>query len=247
MTNISTIYEDENILVIDKPAGLIVNRADTTKNVETIQQWAEGKIGIDVNKVTNESSEFERRGGIVHRLDKETSGCMIIAKNETSFVNLQGQFKQGLVSKTYVFLSHGKIVPETGEINVPIGRLPWNRMRFGILPAGREAKTQYKVIGYKKLKVEKSEEVFTLAEAYPKTGRTHQIRVHMLHVGHPLFADVLYGGRKNIKSDRQFLSRHFLHASKIEFAHPKNQEMLSFESSMPTELEDFLQKLVSFV
>lgn len=245
MINIPIIYENENLLVINKPAGLIVNKADTTKNVKTIQEWTEEKIGIDVDKVTNESSEFERRGGIVHRLDKETSGCMIIAKNEESFKNLQSQFKEGLVSKTYLLLAHGKIVPEIGEINVPIGRLPWNRMRFGVLPAGREAKTEYKILGYKTLRVEKNEEVLTLAEAYPKTGRTHQIRVHMLHIGHPLFADVLYGGRKNIVSDRKLLLRHFLHASKISFNDPKNGERIAFEASLPPELIELLQILTS--
>lgn len=243
MINVEIIYEDENLFVINKPAGLIVNRADTAKNVETVQDWAENKIGIDQPRVTSESSEFERRGGIVHRLDKETSGCMIIAKNEESFKNLQAQFKQGLVSKTYLFLAHGKIVPEAGEINVPIGRLPWNRMRFGVLPAGRESKTQYKVLEYKKLKDGKNEEILTLAQAYPKTGRTHQIRVHMLHVGHPLFADSLYGGRKNIKSDRKLLSRHFLHASKISFNNPKNEQEMTFEAPLPEELKSFLGKL----
>lgn len=240
---IPIIFEDNDIIVINKPAGLIVNRADTTKDLFTIQHWAEEKIGIDSVKVNETSSEFERRGGVVHRLDKETSGCMILAKNEQSFIALQKQFKSGEVSKTYTFVSHGKIVPAEGIINVPIGRLPWNRMRFGVLPQGREAQTGYKALDYKTLTVGKEEIILTFGEAYPKTGRTHQIRVHMLYLGHPLFADALYAGRKNIKSDRKFLSRHFLHASKISFIHPTVGSRLSFDALLPSELVDFLSLL----
>lgn len=240
---IPIIFEDNDIIVINKPAGVIVNRADTTKDLFTVQHFAEKKIGIDSTKVNDTSSEFERRGGVVHRLDKETSGCMILAKNERSFVALQKQFKSGEVSKTYTFVSHGKITPTEGLINVPIGRLPWNRMRFGILPQGREAQTEYKVVSYKTLSVGKEEEALTLAEAYPKTGRTHQIRVHMLHIGHPIFADSLYAGRKNIKSDRKLLSRHFLHASKISFNHPVTGIRLSFDAPLSAELVDFLSIL----
>lgn len=240
---IPIIFEDDDIIVINKPAGLIVNRADTTKDLFTIQHFAEEKIGIDISQVNDLSSEFERRGGVVHRLDKETSGCMILAKNEHSFTNLQKQFKSGEVSKTYTFLAHGKVIPAEGTINVPIGRLPWNRMRFGVLPQGREAQTEYKVLEYKRLTVGREEIVLTLGEAYPKTGRTHQIRVHMLYLGFPLFADSLYAGRKNIKSDRKMLARHFLHASKISFNHPKTSSRLNFESPLSPELIDFLRLL----
>ena len=240
---IPIIFEDDDIIVINKPAGLIVNRADTTKDLFTIQHFAEEKIGIDVSQVTDASSEFERRGGVVHRLDKETSGCMILAKNENSFTVLQKQFKTGEVSKTYTFLSHGKVTPAEGTINVPIGRLPWNRMRFGVLPQGREAQTEYRVVEYKTLTVGREDHILTLGEAYPKTGRTHQIRVHMLYLGFPLFADSLYAGRKNIKSDKKMLSRHFLHASKISFNHPRTGSRVSFEAPLSPELIDFLKFL----
>ena len=240
---IPIIFEDNDIIVINKPAGLIVNRADTTKDLITIQHFAEDKIGIDISQVNELSSEFERRGGVVHRLDKETSGCMILAKNEESFTGLQKQFKSGEVSKTYTFLAHGKIVPAEGTINVPIGRLPWNRMRFGVLPQGREAQTEYKALEYKTLTVGREDNILTLGEAYPKTGRTHQIRVHMLYLGFPLFADSLYAGRKNIKSDRKLLGRHFLHASKISFNHPRTGSRLSFEAPLSLELIDFLSLL----
>jgi 23S rRNA pseudouridine1911/1915/1917 synthase len=243
LIQIPIIFEDDDIIVINKPAGLIVNRADTTKDLITIQHFAEEKIGIDISKVTELSSEFERRGGVVHRLDKETSGCMILAKNEMSFIDLQKQFKTGEVSKTYTFLAHGKVAPKEGTINVPIGRLPWNRMRFGVLPQGREAQTEYKILEYKTLTSGKEENILTLGEAYPKTGRTHQIRVHMLYLGFPLFADSLYAGRKTIKSDRKILNRHFLHASKISFNHPRTKSRVFFEAPLSPELIDFLKLL----
>ena len=169
-SDIKKIFEDDDILVISKPAGMIVNNADTSKNVETLQDW------VEENYRFLGDSEFAKRSGIVHRLDKETSGLLIIAKNEESFINLQAQFKRGDVAKVYLALVHGKVTPESGEIFAPIGRLPWNRMRFGVYPQGRESKTLYKVINAKSLKTDKSEEVLSLVELYPKTGRTHQIK-----------------------------------------------------------------------
>lgn len=232
------LFEDNEIMVIEKPAGMVVNKADTVKGVKTVQEWAERKL-----KVEGEESDFSKRGGIVHRLDKETSGILIIAKTEESFFNLQRQFKEGRVEKTYIALVHGKVVPEEGEINVPIGRLPWNRMRFGVFPQGRESRSLYKVLGIKYLVSEKGKELLSLVEVYPKTGRTHQIRVHFLYQGNPLFADELYGGRKQKKADRKLLPRHFLHATKIKFFHPKSGAEVEFESSLPPDLANFLSQL----
>ncbi len=238
MMEIKIIFEDDSLAVIDKPAGLIVNRADTTRGVSTIQEWAEEKFGIP----NSDNSEFNNRGGIVHRLDKETSGILIIAKNEDSFVNLQSQFKQRSVKKVYVALCHGRIESD-GEVDVPIGRLPWNRTKFGFLPEGREAKTLYKVLEHKKYKNGKKEEDLTLIELYPQTGRTHQIRVHMRHMGYPIFSDELYAGRKAARADRKLLPRHFLHASKITFSHPKTNETMTLESVLPADLANFLSSL----
>src|SRR5688572_24099945 len=151
----SILFEDDNLVVIDKPAGITVNRADTTKNETTVQDWAEEKYGIKYTQdlgseksatETGEQTwdpvvEFYKRGGVVHRLDKETSGCLILAKNPESFVALQKQFKERTVKKVYQAFAHGAIKPEEGEINVPVGRLPWNRKSFGIVPGGRESKT----------------------------------------------------------------------------------------------------------
>lgn len=238
------IFQDEDLLIIDKPAGMVVNRADTVKDQLTIEEWAEKQLTIKNSELrSDEHSDFYKRAGVVHRLDKETSGLLIIAKNEESFSKLQAQFKKGEVKKTYITLCHGKIVPESGDINIPIGRLPWNRMRFGVLPQGRQARSKYKVLGIKHLGPNGESETLSLVEVYPETGRTHQIRVHMKYIGHPVFSDELYAGRKVSKRDRKLLPRHFLHAAKISFMHPKTCKTVSFVSELPPELVDFVNNL----
>ena len=241
------IFEDDYLIVVDKPAGMVVNRSETVRGIETLQDWIEKKFPISIRQLADQfpnknedNKDFIDRSGIVHRLDKETSGLIIIAKDPESFRNLQRQFKEGRVEKTYIALAHGKVVPSEGEINVPVGRLPWDRKRFGVIPMGRESRTLYKLLEYKILKNGKNVEDLTLLELYPKTGRTHQIRVHLRYIGHPVFADILYAGRKNIKSDRKLLSRHFLHAAKIKFYHPKSEQIIELESPLPKELSDFL-------
>jgi 23S rRNA pseudouridine1911/1915/1917 synthase len=239
--NIATIYEDEDILVIDKPAYVTVNRSETTHNQVTIQDWVEEKLQIRMDNEQDPDHDFYKRGGIVHRLDKETSGILILAKNVHAFESLQRQFKERTVKKTYLSLAHGKVAPAEGQINVPVGRLPWNRMQFGILPGGRESVTNYKVVGY--YTNDKSKEILTLVELYPQSGRTHQIRVHLKYIGHPVFSDYLYGGRKTSRKDRVSLARVFLHASKISFIHPISQKTISLESQLPKELQEYLNVL----
>ncbi len=251
MNDPKIIFQDDAFLVIDKPSGVTVNKADTTKGQVTIQDWSENYLQIQSTKpeiqnnsqntngqnsfeFRNSDSEFLSRGGIVHRLDKETSGILLIAKTPKAFLELQRQFKERIVKKTYLALSHGAIVPEEGEIRVPVGRLPWNRKQFGVVAGGREAVTRYKVISNFKSPI--SDEQLTLVELYPETGRTHQIRVHLKHIGYPIFADFLYAGRKAARDDRKLLSRVFLHAAKISFLHPTTGEQVSFESPLPTEL-----------
>jgi len=232
------IFEDSEILVLDKPSGMIVNRSDTTKGEKTMQEWVETKVKSQKSKVKiDEESDFYKRAGIVHRLDKETSGILLVAKNVESFENLQAQFKERKVKKTYIALVHGKVEPKEGEINVPVGRLPWNRKRFGVLANGRDAVTKYKILNIKYKIEDKKQEPLTLLELYPETGRTHQIRVHLKYFNHPIFADPLYAGRKTARNDRKILPRIFLHASKIFFYHPKTNELLFFESQLPKELE----------
>lgn len=235
------IFEDTVLMVIDKPAGMTVNKADTTKGEETVQDWVESrsKIKDQVLEIDRET-DFYKRAGIVHRLDKETSGVLLVAKTQEAFENLQLQFKERKVEKKYIALVHGKVSLEEGEITVPVGRLPWNRKRFGVLSGGREASTKYKVIsGY-------TLSSYTLLELYPKTGRTHQIRVHLKYFGHPIVSDPLYGGRKQARNDRKVLPRVFLHASRIGFYHPLTKEFIFYESLLPKELEEFLEKMLKF-
>jgi len=248
------IFEDSEILVLDKPSGMIVNRSDTTVGEKTVQEWVEAHLVIPnlfrdpgsnemLKRVQHDTkeSDFYKRVGIVHRLDKETSGILVVAKSPEAFENLQKQFKERQVKKTYIALVHGKVEPKEGEINVPVGRLPWNRKRFGVVAGGREAVTKYKTISNFKFLI--SNEQLTLLELYPETGRTHQIRVHLKYFNHPVFADPLYAGRKTARNDRKLLSRIFLHASEIFFLHPRTQKIVSFESPLPKELRDFLETL----
>lgn len=247
---ISIIHEDDDLIVIDKPAGMIVNKADTTQHIETVQDWVEKERGIKIDEVSlshlpkygelgwNPETDFLRRGGIVHRLDKETSGILLIAKKPASFVHLQKQFRERNVKKVYLAFAHGEIVPHDGEINVPVGRLPWNKKIFGIVPGGKESKTLYQVLEvYDDLK---TKERMSFVELYPQSGRTHQIRVHLQYIRHPIFADFLYAGRKTARKDRKLLDRVFLHASKITFVHPAIEKQMTFTAPLPEELSGCL-------
>jgi len=239
--NIAILYEDEDLLIIDKPAGITVNNSETTRNQITVQDWVikESKIkNIDLG--IDKDLDFYKRAGIVHRLDKETSGILIIAKNNLAFENIQRQFKDRVVKKTYLALAHGKIVPLSGEIDVPVGRLPWNRKQFGIFPGGRESKTLYQVKKY--YKNSSNKELLTLVELYPQSGRTHQIRVHLKYIGHSIFSDFLYAGRKTAKNDRKLVPRVFLHAARISFSHPSSGKLVRIESLLPPQLQEFLDK-----
>ncbi len=242
--NFEVIADKDSYVVINKPPGVVVNKVET-QHAFTVQDWIENGYNKSIlQKMKNSDDpiiqEFVSRGGVVHRLDKETSGLLILAKNPDSFSYLKNQFKEGLVEKTYSALAHGSVAPREGEISIPIGRLPWNRVRFGVLADGREATTFYKVIAYYELLAEKKKYPLTLLEAYPKTGRTHQIRVHMQHLGFPLFGDELYAGRKQSRVDRRILGRHFLHASKISFIPPGESKKVIYTAELPEDLQNVL-------
>jgi 23S rRNA pseudouridine1911/1915/1917 synthase len=244
MNDIKILYEDSDILVIDKPAGVIVNKADTTKGEFTVQDFLEEQFKANQAWLSaDKSSDFYLRAGIVHRIDKETSGILLVAKNLAGFIKLQSEFKERQVEKTYVALAHGKVEPQEGEISVPVGRLPWNRKRFGVLAGGKEAVTKYKVLAIKYLVNGKQREPLTLLELNPKTGRTHQIRVHLKYINHPIFGDEFYAGRKTSRDDRKILPRFFLHAKKIIFLHPATGKRVEFESPLPQELQTVLDSL----
>lgn len=254
------IFEDDSILVLDKPAGWTVNRADTTRYEKTVQDFVEeyllGEYAKELPKLQAslqqpESEEedffdpkeaFVGRAGIVHRLDKETSGVLLVAKTLDAFVALQKQFKERSVEKTYRALAHDAIAPVAGEIRVPVGRLPWNRKQFGVVAGGREALTKYKVLSNKKYLFGKRPLILSFVELYPKTGRTHQIRVHLKYIRHPIFSDYLYAGRKTVQEDRKVLNRVFLHAASISFVHPVTGKKHTYESPLPKELQAVVEK-----
>ena len=260
--NMPILYEDESLLVADKPAGVIVNRAESVKG-ETIQdfiesRWKVGKVDkvddlvpFSTFSTTSTFSTFNSRSGIVHRLDKETSGCLIIAKTYAAFAKLQLAFKDRQVKKTYIALVHGELVPQEGEIRAPVGRLPWNRERFGVVPEGKAAVTRYFKIKNLKLNpsttlrtgIKNYEETLSLVELYPESGRTHQLRVHLKYINHPIVGDYLYAGRKTQRADRLWCPRVFLHAAKIEFPHPETGEMIKVESPLPKDLHQVLNNL----
>lgn len=225
------IFEDAYIFVLNKPSGYIVNEASTTTTQPVVQTWL--KENFDYQIVKDE----EYRSGIVHRLDKETSGILLIAKDKETFNKLQTAFKERRVQKTYVALAHGKIPDEMGEINAPVGRLPWRRDRFGVLPGGREAVTRYKVLK----RITKDGNDYTLLELKPKTGRTHQIRIHLKHLGFPIVADDFYAGRKTARHDRTWCPRLFLHAESISFEHPKTGLKVGYKAELPSELASLLK------
>jgi 23S rRNA pseudouridine1911/1915/1917 synthase len=227
----TVIFEDTDLLVIGKPSGWIVNESESAKG-DILQTWL-GEMDYPL------SGSRDFRSGIVHRLDKETSGILLVAKTEAAFINLQAQFKERKVQKSYIALVHGKPKPGEGKIEAPVGRLPWRRDRFGILPGGREAATSYKTIATYK----KGESEYSLIEAYPKTGRTHQIRVHFKYLGHPVVGDEFYAGRKTARGDRLWCPRLFLHAAQIEFEHPVSGEKVSFGSALPADLKKALSAL----
>lgn len=226
------IFEDDAIFVIDKPAGWIVNEASTTKKQPVLQTWLRQ---FDYALANNE----EYRHGIVHRLDKETSGVMIVAKDKESFNALQSEFKAREVQKTYLALVHGKLAPEEGRVEVPVGRLPWRRDRFGVVAGGRNSLTLYKVLEF----FPGNNAGHSLVEFYPKTGRTHQIRIHCKYIGHAIVADEFYAGRKTARNDRKWCPRLFLHAKSIKFIHPVSRQPMEFEAKLPEDLEKVLQNL----
>ncbi|OGG06079.1 hypothetical protein A3D05_04235 [Candidatus Gottesmanbacteria bacterium RIFCSPHIGHO2_02_FULL_40_24] len=234
---ISVIYEDDDLLVIDKPSGMIVNKAETVTE-ETVADWAGKKLNLPGK--SGDKSDFTNRSGIVHRLDKDTSGLLLIAKNKKAFDKLQEQFLKRTVKKKYIALVHGRLPDSTNIIKAPVGRLPWNRRKFGVLAAGRDAETKIKVKSFFK---KGPGNKYTLLEAEPVTGRTHQIRIHLKHIFHSIVSDRLYSGRKTLKQDEKIFPRLFLHACRLSFIHPVTTELITVTSPMPSDLEKALGNL----
>lgn len=227
------IFQDESIFVVEKPSGWITNEADTTTTQPVIQKWIRENYDYPLK------DNVEMRDGIVHRLDKETSGILLVAKTKEAFEKLQAEFKGRKVQKTYLALLHGKVEPLEGKIEATVGRLPWRRDRFGVLPGGRESTTEYKVLNF----YPGNNAGHSLVEFHPKTGRTHQIRIHSKHIGHAIVADEFYAGRKTARNDRKWCPRLFLHASGIKFIHPVTGKDVEFRSELPDDLKEVLNNL----
>jgi len=229
------LYEDEFLLVLGKPAGWVVNRSETVKK-ETLQDWIEKNLKFQISNLKS------YRGGIVHRLDKDTSGVLVVAKTPEVFENLQKQFKERKVSKRYLILAHGKVQPSEGIIRAPISRSPFDRKKFGVFLGGREAETRYRVISNFQIPNSKKEN-FSLLEVEPKTGRTHQIRVHLKYLGYPVVADEFYAGRKTYRADKRWCPRQFLHAYELSFVNPRTGKKVKFSAPLPEDLKKALEYL----
>jgi 23S rRNA pseudouridine1911/1915/1917 synthase len=220
------VYEDEDILVIDKPAGLVVHPAPGhwTGTLVHGLLYRDPMIGL-INRVL--------RPGIVHRLDSTTSGLMVVARNSEALDRLIDSFKSRAVEKRYLALAWGVPRESTGTIDEPIGRDPHNRLRMAVVEEGRPSKTGYRVLV-------RFEEGFSLVECNLFTGRTHQIRVHFRHIGHPLVGDELYAPRKHAPFP---IDRVFLHSWFLTVPHPRDGRRFSFRSFLPPGLSDILKKL----
>jgi len=223
---LAIIYEDTDILVIDKPAGLVVHPSPGHTSHTLVN-------AILAHCPSLATSEDLTRPGIIHRLDKDTSGLMIIAKNDYARQYLVNQFKSHAVTKGYLVLVKGRPSPEQGAIEAPIGRDPHNRKRMAITETGKEASTQYKVKEYLN--------GYTLLEVAPRTGRTHQIRVHLSAIGYPVVGDPIYGTKRRLEAKALCLKRQFIHAYRLGFRLPSTNEYREFTCPLPADLKQALK------
>lgn len=229
------LYEDKDLLVINKPAGMVVHPA--------AGHWH----GTLVNAVLYHAPDLQgiggvHRPGIVHRLDKDTSGVILVAKNDAAHRDLQAQFKAREVEKEYLALVYGGMSPERGEINAAIGRDPRERKRMGVMAAsqGRPAATRYETLAT--YRMQSTGERLTLLACRPLTGRTHQIRLHLAHVNHPIVGDEVYGPRRKLPFA---CPRQFLHAHKLRFRLPATGEFVQFSAPLPPELQAILDRIMA--
>jgi len=273
---IPILFEDQHLLVVCKPPGLVVNQADTVAD-ETLQGWFQARLATEPSLAESEwsalvpvdfeptygtpSQIFAERGGVVHRLDKDTSGVIVLAKNPGALIHLLRQFKNRETEKKYLALVHGKFQVPEATISEPMGRASRDRKVFAVRPDGRAAVTAYKVVGeYANLNSTRMTEIatknglkpaelarrsriyqgFSLVECWPKTGRTHQIRVHLAHIQHPVVGDTTYVGRKRQMLDPLWCPRQFLHAAELRLTHPVTGELVTFAAPVTPDLEAVL-------
>jgi 23S rRNA pseudouridine1911/1915/1917 synthase len=229
------VYEDATVAIVNKPAGLVVHPAAGVHS------------GTLANALAFHFQHLPESGGIarpgiVHRLDRDTSGLLVVAKTDPALENLADQFRDRSVYKSYVALVHGRVEGDTGKIEQPLARDPTNRTRMAVVRGGRSALTLFRV--------RRRYERFTLLDVELKTGRTHQIRVHLASIKHPVVGDETYGGGRdnsiqdtNLRARIRKLGRQFLHAEKLAFLHPVTQTRIEFTAPLPADLNDILDEL----
>lgn len=221
--NLDIVYEDKDVAVVNKPSGMVVHPSAGHSShtlVNGLLYQLESLSGIN----------GEYRPGIVHRIDKDTSGLLMVAKNDVSHRELSEQLKGKTVDRRYVALVHGVIPHNKGTIDAPIGRNKEKRQQMAVVDDGKDAVTHFNVL-------ERFLD-YTLIEAILETGRTHQIRVHMDYIGYPIVGDPVYGRKSKFKTDGQLL-----HAKTVGFTHPVTKERLSFSSDLPKEFNSILEKI----
>lgn len=216
------VYEDDDVIVVNKPQGMVVHPAPGHPNHTLVNAL------LYHSPLSTINGTF--RPGIVHRIDKDTSGLLMVAKNDLAHQSLAEQLRNKINQREYLALVYGQIKEDEGTIDAPLGRNPQDRKKQAVVKGGRHAVTHFKVM--------KRYDNFTLVKCILETGRTHQIRVHMKYIGHPLVGDPLYGPRKVVGKDGQFL-----HAALLGFKHPRTGKELVFEAPLPENFQKMLDKL----
>jgi len=223
--NLDIVYEDYDLLVINKPEGLVVHPASSYHEPTLVH-------GLMHQVDTLSSINGVIRPGIVHRIDKDTSGLLVVAKNDISHQLLSEQLKKHEIKRTYIALVYHDFTEEEGTINAPIGRHPKNRLKMAIVEDGKHAITHFKVL-------KRFNNQYTLISCELETGRTHQIRVHMAYINHPIVGDALYGPKQVISDHGQFL-----HATELSFMHPIKKEYMTFNADIPDYFQKFIDNLL---
>ena len=217
------VYEDEDVIVINKKQGMVVHPASGVyENTLVNALLFHCKDLSTINGV--------KRPGIVHRIDKDTSGLLVVAKNDVAHTELSNQLKDKTMNREYIAIVHGVILENKGNINAPIGRDLNNRIKMAVIKDGKDAITHFDVLErYRN---------YTLVHCKLETGRTHQIRVHMAYIKHPIASDPLYGPKQTLKGDGQYL-----HAKKLTFIHPRSKKTMTFECDLPGYFNDMIENL----
>ena len=231
---LDVIFEDDDIIVINKPRGMVVHPAAGNEN-GTLVNALLYHCGDSLSGIGG-----VMRPGIVHRIDKDTTGLIAVAKNDAAHEALSGQLQTHEMGRTYRALAVGRLRDEHGTVDAPIGRHPVDRKRMAVIAGGREAKTDYAVLSYL---ISREREPFSYIECRLHTGRTHQIRVHMSYLGHPLAGDVTYGAGRTRFEKQYCVNGQLLHAQKLRLRHPRTGEQMEFTAPLPEDFESVLGRL----